>query len=257
MVGVVTRRSAGSGNYSSGATAACATTLISNPGFENNLTNWLFNGDVQSITGDSYTGAKSAGLIGDNSKIHQDEPADQGDVYGYSVWYTKDAGVNGLLTIKFLDASGNVVGNSEQALPTSTGWSNFNISGLAPAGTATARFEAWRTSGTGIFRVDDICLVETRSGTPYTGPTCVLAPNTTARPEMTGAACYSPIAVFYFSPSGNQINFEFIPSEPGVISRNNANQVTFTAKIRNKLCSKRTRNTNPKFKWLFHNWHTA
>ena len=107
----------------------------------------------------AYEGTVSLKIFGD-AGVFQDFSAVEGDSFEGGVWAINpqnadqlSGGQIGLAALIFLDAGGNVisdvVSNILDSASTIDEWTELTLSGVAPAGTATARFQVFTTGGGG------------------------------------------------------------------------------------------------------------
>ncbi len=107
----------------------------------------------------AYEGTVSLKVFGD-AGVYQDFAAAEGDSFEGGVWAINPqnadvmtGGQIGLAVLIFLDAGGNVisdvVSNVLDSTATQDEWMELTLAGVAPVGTATARFQVFTTGGGG------------------------------------------------------------------------------------------------------------
>lgn len=107
----------------------------------------------------AYEGTVALKVFGD-AGVFQDFDATEGDMFDGGVWAINplngdqmSGGQIGLAALIFLDAGGNVISDVTSNVLTSAStvdeWIELTLAGVAPAGTATARFQVFTTGGGG------------------------------------------------------------------------------------------------------------
>jgi O-glycosyl hydrolase len=132
--------------------------LVTNSGFENDLTGWT-NAGGTAITSDSHSGSKAALVTAQGGLNSAGTFAiAAGQQVTFQFWAkTSGSPVWAGIGLDFLNSSGTEVG--EINLPvTATTYTIHSVMQAAPAGTASARIWIWKTGAQGSLSVDDLCL---------------------------------------------------------------------------------------------------
>jgi len=157
----------GSGQSAQGAdgtfttSAAGATNLLANPGFESGSTGWSLaaTASIDTLAADAHAGSGSLKLVAtgawqNNSQI---VPVTAGQSYTLSGW-ARSTTSNAFLTIVNYDSSWNVVGaHTDIVFPATGSWTFASVSYVPPAGTVNAYVTAM-SSVAGTFFFDDLSL---------------------------------------------------------------------------------------------------
>jgi SdrD B-like domain/Secretion system C-terminal sorting domain len=141
----------------------CAGNLISNNGFESNLTNWNNWGSL-SISTNSRTGTK-AGYVaaGNASGGSNSSTATPGNSYTVMAYAKITSAVSWAgIGLTFYDAGWAVI-ETFDAQVTSTTYQQYTISAIAPQGTAHVAATLWKESS-GELWADDFCVTTTALG---------------------------------------------------------------------------------------------
>lgn len=132
--------------------------LVTNSGFENDLTGWTVNGNV-SVSTDSHSGSKAVVAIGQGGL---NSGSTFGVTSGQQITFQFWAKISGSpvwtgIGLDFLNASGVEVG--EINLPvTTTGYTLYSATQVVPSGAVNARIWVWKTGEQGNLFADDFCL---------------------------------------------------------------------------------------------------
>ncbi len=138
----------------------CETNILTNPGFENGSSGWVFSG-VDIVSNHVHSGQKAAKINGNNGNGKQNKPASAGQNWSASVWAKNNSGNSNpkIVALRFLNGSGGVLATFSQNVPPNTNdFTQFSMSGTAPAGTASAQVYFSKNQGGGVLYVDDWCL---------------------------------------------------------------------------------------------------
>ena len=148
-----------------GYTQTCG--LITNSGFENDLTGWTNSGgtiiftDVHSGTKAARTGTAQGGLNRTNLI-----PVTAGQSITFQVW-AKISGAPSWagVGLDFLNASGTELSEINLQV-TSTAYTLQTATQTVPAGATNARIWTWKSGSTGFLFVDDFCLTQPDTQAP-------------------------------------------------------------------------------------------
>ncbi len=137
----------------------CASNLIANPGFENGLTGWNFQNGAKLTSSPVNSGNSALRLDHTGSSAFQDFAVTPGQDWALR-YFAKDhsTATNSGVWVQYLDASGMFITEQSERFVTGA-YQEFNLTGTAPAGTATIRVKFFRpNSGTNNEAwVDDVC----------------------------------------------------------------------------------------------------
>lgn len=143
------------------SSAAPATNLVTNAGFESGLTSWSNWGNSVAVTGESLTGTSSlrVGLPAGGMGQLIATPLTVGGNYRFSgsgkVATTPEVIYLG---VKVVNSSGTVLLDQNRAI-TTTGYSTITIDFTVPAGAARTWVYIWKNAGSGYGYADDLSLV--------------------------------------------------------------------------------------------------
>ena len=165
--------------FHNAAAQTCTGNLLTNPGFESGLNDWSTTGDVTMST-NAYSGTKAAKVGGSGyASVGQLKPTTSGTSYTAKVWAKYSGSSFRVVELRFLNASWVTLSGAAQAEITSSVYSEYTLSGTAPAGAVYVYVIASK-DGSGSIEVDDFCLTtgSGTSGLPDLVP--VLQPGVTA-----------------------------------------------------------------------------
>jgi hypothetical protein len=164
---------------SSPPSTTCTNNLVSNSGFEFNLNDWTATGATISATAASGTKAIQ---VCQGQSLRQMKPttSSQTLTLTYQARSTL-AGANVLSYIKYLDGAWNVLTTEfYTAIPTTTAFSQFTLTKVAPAGAVWVEFGFWNFNA-GCVLIDDICLSNNPCGNDVVPPVIVCPANITVQ----------------------------------------------------------------------------
>ena len=142
----------------------CTGNLLQNPGFESSLTNWEGGGTIAT---DANSGTKALTICAADQPVRQTLAATAGTNYTLAFW-GKNGGatMQALGRIKFLNASWMPIGE-EFLFVTSTAYTQFTVSKIAPAGAAWVEISVIKSGGGAACAfADDLCLTVGGGGNP-------------------------------------------------------------------------------------------
>lgn len=143
----------------------CPGNLLDNPSFEDGLTGWSTSGNV-SISTNASSGTKAAKIGGNGyASVGQLVPTTPGTSHTAKIWARYDGGGYRVVELRFLNTSWVTLPGAVQAGPISSNYTEFTLSGIAPAGAAYAYVIASK-DGNGSMEVDDVCLINGTGGNP-------------------------------------------------------------------------------------------
>ncbi|MAS94834.1 MAG: hypothetical protein CMO55_16675 [Verrucomicrobiales bacterium] len=132
--------------------------LLSNGGFESgDFSGWDTGGSNIAVTTDARTGTGAA-EFGINSFVVHNQSASGGNEYRLHGYY-KTSAPGGIHEAGFIfwGSGGTILSETQTTMPNSTGYSEFEVIGIAPSGTVS--LSAWIYNGTGsMLIVDDVTL---------------------------------------------------------------------------------------------------
>ncbi len=164
------------GSFSAWQVFSCDGGLISNPGFESDFTDWDFYTNTV-ISNDSYYGTKAAVTSGASGGIGKNVPALVGDVFSLEVYAKKNAAEDAKIGIKFLDGGYNEISATYKAI-NSPSYQSYQISAVAPDGTAYVQAIGWKNDGPGTASFDGFCFQKWDLATPTcANNSCELLPS--------------------------------------------------------------------------------
>jgi hypothetical protein len=140
----------------SGGGGTCTGNLLQNAGYEANLSNWDGGGEVATA---ANTGTKALKICTNGVAVRQTITATAGKSYTISVFAKKDAGVSGVVGIKFLSASYLPLGQDYSGVTAAT-YTQMSKTLVAPSGTARLEVSLIKDTGTGCIFADDWCVTE-------------------------------------------------------------------------------------------------
>ncbi len=127
------------------APGVCSNLLL-NASFENSFAGWSITGDV-STTADAHSGASAAKICGSSpGSVSQIYPAQAGESFTASIWAkTDNPPSNAFAQLRFLNASFTPLasGNDQQFFYSNV-YDQYNLSAVAPTGTAYVHFMVWK-----------------------------------------------------------------------------------------------------------------
>ena len=161
--------------------STCATTLLSNTGFESGLTSWDTYG-TNNTTNDAVEGSNA--IVNDNNSgsggIWQNIAATSGEVFVLSGYAKKTGTAVPSIGIEFYDAGGNQIpaSNSFKNINATT-WTYYTLSAMTPANATQVRAVGWNgSSGIGLAYYDAFCFDKyTLTPTSCSSTTCFLEPS--------------------------------------------------------------------------------
>jgi hypothetical protein len=139
-----------------GGGGTCTGNLLQNAGYEANLTNWDGGGEVATVVN---TGTKALKICTNCVAVRQTITATAGKSYTISVFAKKDAGVSGVVGIKFLSAAYIPLAQDYSGVTAST-YTQMSKTIIAPVGTARLEVSLLKDTGTGCIFADDWCVSE-------------------------------------------------------------------------------------------------
>jgi hypothetical protein len=142
------------------AALAASANLLTNPGFESAMTDWVDWGNTQLLDGAGASGTGRALRVGTAAGGAGHDVG--GLVGGRRYHFSAQAKVSGAgevayVGVNILDAGNNVV--AQQAVPVSTtAYSSATLDGTLPANAVKATVFVWKNAGSGYAYVDDFTL---------------------------------------------------------------------------------------------------
>ncbi|MBN8687461.1 MAG: T9SS type A sorting domain-containing protein [Chitinophagales bacterium] len=142
---------------------SCTGNLLTNSGFEADLTDWINWGSV-SISGLVHSGAKAAYVPpGIESGGSYELMGVAGNTYQLSAWAkTTSPATWSSIELSFYDAGWNTI-EYREARVTSTSYQQYTINAVAPQGTVWIAVRFWKEAPGGFF-ADDFCLTTAAAG---------------------------------------------------------------------------------------------
>ena len=120
--------------FHNAAAQTCTGNLVTNPGFESGLNDWSTTGDVTMST-NAYSGTKAAKVGGSGyASVGQLKPTTSGTSYTAKVWAKYSGSSFRVVELRFLNASWVTLSGAAQAEITSSVYSEYTLTGTAPAG---------------------------------------------------------------------------------------------------------------------------
>ncbi len=155
---------------------SCASGLISNPEFESDFTGWdFFSNSV--ITNDANFGVKAAVTSGGAGGVGKNITAYENEIYSLEVYAKKSGSENAVVGIKFLDSGYNEI-NATYNDVTSSSYQVYQLSAVAPEGTAYVQAMGWKNDGSGTATFDGFCFQKWGVDSPTcAGKSCDISPS--------------------------------------------------------------------------------
>ncbi|MAT52883.1 MAG: hypothetical protein CMN32_00270 [Saprospirales bacterium] len=147
--------------------------LLDNTGFESGFSDWYKYGSV-SITGDAWSGSSAAELKGFYSYVSQTKTGIlPGSVYTIKAHAKRTSNTwSAILALRFYDSGGSLISENTVNVTSTSSYSEYQVSAMAPAGSYHIQVYALKFGGTSL-KVDEFCLSEE---TPPMGE-CILIHN--------------------------------------------------------------------------------
>ncbi|RYG25587.1 PEP-CTERM sorting domain-containing protein [bacterium] len=123
--------------------SAHAGNLLSNSGFETGgLAPWT-SSDWQVVSDQAYSGTYSAKVVGNYAIQQSFAPASTANISEVSVWLKQDPAAISYVALQYSDFSESYT----LAMPTNTGWNNYDLTGLMTPGKTAVGFVVYGYSG--------------------------------------------------------------------------------------------------------------
>jgi hypothetical protein len=138
------------------------TNLVQNPGFESGLSNWSDWGNNTLVVVGAYDGTYSLMTGTGNGGVGQQiSGLNPGNTYVMAVAAKTGShgDLGGWLGVEFIDNYGNVVGLAHVNV-SSTSWTKYTLTIVAPSSFSSAEVYAWKNSGASFLFVDDFSLTK-------------------------------------------------------------------------------------------------
>ena len=209
-------------SYTVTCTVPASGNLVSNPGFESstNFQNWSdwAHSSITTTALDVNTGAKAAKIDASTewAGLGQDIAVNPGELYTATFW-AKTNNINPVaeVGIKFFNSSYTDLSTWQTVRVNAYGYTQYTISGVAPAGAAWMQVAAW-TSELAIMFVDDISVIRGAGCTKTTSATVTVStsnPISLSTPVVSACinqplmdvATVSVIASWTSAPPGDKI----------------------------------------------------
>lgn len=155
----------GAGNESAQSTSASATTLsappvnlVTNPGFESQLTNWQTWGNSSAVTSNVYAGTYAVRVGKGDGGVYQNVASKLtvGGTYKLTAYgkLGSSSDPSGTVGIEFMDSSGGVISEFYANIPSTT-YQQVSVNFTYPAGVSQALIYVWKNSGSSYVYVDN------------------------------------------------------------------------------------------------------
>ena len=130
--------------------------LLTNSGFEDNLTNWITNGSV-AISNDAFSGSIAAELSGAGSNIQQEFNATIGSPYKFTAYGKSLGGSDANFDVKFYEADWTEIDAYYWGITSST-YEEYSYIFYVPEGTVHTLVTAYKGNAIGTTLVDEFCV---------------------------------------------------------------------------------------------------
>lgn len=159
--------------FLSNGQTSCPGNLLTNPGFENSLTDWSITGTVSITTNLPNSGAKAARICNAIGSVGQAKPATVGQSYTAKLWI-KTAGAT--VSLRFLNASWAPISTNSVVQQVSyLSWTEVTLNATAPTGAAYVHVVVTEENPNSCLDLDDVCLF------PGTAP-CTMSASISSMP---------------------------------------------------------------------------
>ncbi|MBK8561961.1 MAG: HYR domain-containing protein [Saprospiraceae bacterium] len=139
-------------------TASCTDNTLTNSCFENGLTG--YTGTSASVTSPGATGNFAVALTGATGKLEITRPAVAGSTYTFRASSRiSNTSHCGTMFMRFKNAAGTVLGTAVQASVTTTNFTVYTLTGVAPVGTTQVTISAEKCANAGTLTTDEWCLI--------------------------------------------------------------------------------------------------
>ncbi len=138
-------------------TASCTNNTLTNSCFENGLTG--YTGTSASMTSPGAAGNFAVALTGATGKLEITRPAVAGSTYTFRASSRiSNTSHCGTMFMRFKNAAGTVLGTAQQASVTTTNFTVYTLTGVAPVGTTQVTISAEKCVSGGTLTTDEWCL---------------------------------------------------------------------------------------------------